>query len=281
MGTWGTAISSNDTFAEIYAEYIDLYNAGLSISEITEKLKIKNKDIIEDYEENHNFWFAIAKAQWECKNLDLEVYKKVKLIIESGANLELWKELGASPKDLNKRHNYLEKFLLELKTKKDKPRQRKKKLKFQPVFEKGECITYKFSNGNYGGAVVIETDNNYGYNLIATTRINSSNKPYISDFINSEILVLNYEKWENTLCISWYLPIKHKKVANLIETIGKIDILHNYDISNSAYGYVGDFNIWFIESTESQFIWEKTFSKSPKIKTIKELTKNKGWKFWL
>ena len=31
MGTWGTGISSNDTFADIYDEFFDLYNDGLSV----------------------------------------------------------------------------------------------------------------------------------------------------------------------------------------------------------------------------------------------------------
>jgi len=34
MGAWGIAISSNDTYADIYGEFFDLYNDGLDIAEI-------------------------------------------------------------------------------------------------------------------------------------------------------------------------------------------------------------------------------------------------------
>ena len=65
MGSWGTGISSNDTFADIYGQFIDLYNEGLSVSEITKKLIVENQDAINDAEEASNFWFAIANGQWK------------------------------------------------------------------------------------------------------------------------------------------------------------------------------------------------------------------------
>ncbi len=273
MGAWGTAISSNDTFADIYADFFDLYNEGLTVEEITEKLLNKNQDMIESHEDNHDFWFAIAQAQWECKSLDPVVLNRVKHIIDSGSNFELWKELEASDSDIKKRKKVLEKFLLDLQSERAKPRIRKKKIKLSHVFEKGDCITFKFSTGNFGGAVILEAVDGLGYNLIASTRINKQTKPTIEDFINSEVLILNYENWDNKLCVNWYFPKWHKKVANLIEKIGRIDIGFVYDVSNTDYGLMGDFNIWIIETAESQFIWEKTFPKPPKIKTIKGLTK--------
>ena len=37
MGTWGRGISSNDTYADIYDEFFELYDDGLSVKEITER----------------------------------------------------------------------------------------------------------------------------------------------------------------------------------------------------------------------------------------------------
>ena len=70
MGAWGTAISSNDTYADIYGKFFDLYNDGLDVSEISKNLIADNQETINDKDNCNNFWFALAKAQWECKQLD-------------------------------------------------------------------------------------------------------------------------------------------------------------------------------------------------------------------
>ena len=44
MGTWGTGLSSNDTFADIYGQFIEQYNEGQDVKEITNQLLSANKD---------------------------------------------------------------------------------------------------------------------------------------------------------------------------------------------------------------------------------------------
>ena len=51
MGTWGTGLSSNDTFEDIYSEFIGMYNSGLEISEITNSILSDNVDLQNDYED--------------------------------------------------------------------------------------------------------------------------------------------------------------------------------------------------------------------------------------
>jgi len=74
MGAWGTAISSNDTYADIYGEFFDFYNDGLDVAEISQKLIAANQETINDKDDCNNFWFALAKAQWECKQLDKDIF---------------------------------------------------------------------------------------------------------------------------------------------------------------------------------------------------------------
>src|SRR5689334_18779357 len=85
MGTWGTGLSSNDTYADIYDSFFELYNDGLNVDEISKKLIKENQEIIDDQDDANNFWFALAKAQWECKDLNREILEKVRHIIESGS----------------------------------------------------------------------------------------------------------------------------------------------------------------------------------------------------
>lgn len=281
MGAWGTAISSNDTFADIYGEFFDLYNDGLDVAEISSKLISDYQETINDSHDCHNFWFALAKAQWECKQLYKDIFDRVKRIVETGADLEVWRQLDAHEKDIKKRKVVLDKFLADLKNERPKAKSRKKKIIRQPVFEKGDCLTFKLENGNYGGAVVLEAikDGEYGHNLIATTRINQPNKPTRKDFETAEVLVMNYASWDNKLVVQWYLPIRHKLMAHLIEKVDTIDVQIDYDIKNSLNGFVNDFDTWVIQVADQQFKSEESKPRSTKKQTIKELTKIRSGNF--
>lgn len=283
MGAWGTAISSNDTYADIYDEFFALYNEGLSVEDISKKLIADNQEIINEPDDCNNFWFAIAKAQWECKEPNTEILEKVRKIIETGLDLEVWRRLDADEKDIKKREVVLDKFLADLQTERPKAKSRKKKVIKQPPFEKGDCLTFKLTNGNYGGAVVLEAikDTEHGYTLIATTRINQPTKPTKNDFENAEVLIANYANWDNNFNIKWYLPIRHKQIAHLIEKIDTIEVQINYDNNKSMNGFVADFVMWIIKVADQQFESEKTKPKPTTKLTIKELTKKKGkWKLW-
>jgi hypothetical protein len=282
MGAWGIAISSNDTYADIYGEFFELYNDGLDVSEITKKLIAGNKEILKDKYDCNNFWFALAKAQWECKQLDKDIFDRVKTIVETGTDLEVWQQLDADEKDIKKRKVVLDKFLADLQTERLKAKSRKKKIIRQPVFEKGDCLTFKLENGNYGGAVVLEAikDSEYGQNLIAITRINQQNKPTKKDFENAEVLVINYASWDNKPVVQWYLPTRHTQTAHLIEKAAKIDVQIDYDINKSMNGFVADFDIWVIQVADQQFKSEETNPRSKTKQTIKELTKKNKWKLW-
>ena len=191
MGAWGTGISSNDTYADIYEQFIDLYNEGLSVTEITNRLINENQETINLEEDAPNFWFAIANGQWECKALDKEIFSKVEYLINSGEDIRIWKELEASPKDLKLRENVLKKFLLKLQTDKENPRKRTKKKFYNSIYQKGDCLTYLMDNGNYGGAFVLsdEQQTETGTNYIALTTIDLLTKPTLDDFKSAEVYI--------------------------------------------------------------------------------------------
>jgi hypothetical protein len=128
MAIWGTGISMSDTYGDIFGAFIQMYNEGMTVKEISEKLTAENQDIINDGEESDNFWFALARAQWECKELDPAVLERVKNIVESGADIELWHFLKMDDEDIEARKGVLVRFLREIQTEKFKPRPRKSKL---------------------------------------------------------------------------------------------------------------------------------------------------------
>ena len=250
MGTWGTAISSNDTFADIYDEFFDLYNEGNSVQQVTDKLINENQETINDLTDSNNFWFALAKAQWECKELDRKIFEKVENIILSGKDLEIWKECDASSSELKKREKVLNEFLTKLNSEKTKARTRKKKKLYNSIFEKGDCLTYRMENGKYGGAFVLtdEKQTEIGGNFIAITTIEQKHQPKIEDFINAEILIQRIKKsivkdnkiieqWFEDEQIALFFASSFKKDFN-IEVIGNLKIHNDYQIKrNSFFGF--------------------------------------------
>ncbi len=288
MRAWGTAISSNDTYADIYDEFFELYNDEFEVEEISQRLIQANQETINDPDDCNNFWFALAKAQWECKQLDTKLYSRVKTIVDTGVDIEVWRQLDADEKDLKKRKIVLDKFIAEISTEKPKAKARKKKKEpkiLQPVFAKGDCITFKLANGNYGGAVVLEAiyDTEYGNNLIAATRINQQSKPTLDDYRNSTVLVLNFAMWKDSPNIHWYSPIRHKNVENLIEVVGQIKVDKTYTYYNgntTEFGSCADFDVWIIGGINRQLDFELSNNKSDKIIKIKELIGISKWKFW-
>lgn len=243
MGTWGTGLSSNDTYPEIYTQFVDLYNDGLSVSEITKSLIDENQETINIEEDAPNFWYAIANAQWECKALDREVFLKVENIIDSGKDIKIWKELDASPADLKTREKVLKKFLSKLRTEKDEPRKRTKKKLYNSIFKKGDCLVYKMDNGNYGGAFVLtdEQETEVGTNYIAITTIDKSDKPSIEDFKIADVYVKRVnemsvkgieinEVWVDQPQIGGFSALLFKNHGIDIEVIGQLPMHNDYKI---------------------------------------------------
>jgi hypothetical protein len=159
VGAWGTDIDQNDTFADVYAGFFDLYNNGASPEYASKEVQESFADYFDDYEDSSNSWFALAYAQWETKSLDTAVFEKVRDIITNGLDLKLWEELGAGKDNLQSRTKALDAFLEELSTeRKTKKRRKRPKHDFHtnklveleaPDNEKVFTVTEEFSDGKY------------------------------------------------------------------------------------------------------------------------------------
>ncbi len=134
MGTWNNKIDGNDTFQNIYQNFFDLYNQGQNPIDISKQIQDDFAELFNDYDDRNNSLFGLALAQWETKSLDPTTFKQVKDIIETNNELEVWKDLGAGEKTLQKRKKELEKFLSQISTERAKPKRRvRPKLEFEMV----------------------------------------------------------------------------------------------------------------------------------------------------
>jgi hypothetical protein len=285
MGTWGTGIKDSDAFADVYSEFFDLYNKGGQPDTISKKIVSDNWEILEIEEEKNSLWFALALAQWETKSLDPKVLSTVEEIVSSGADLKIWLGLGASEQDIKKRKITLDTFLKKIKSDRPKAKPRKRVKSKTPIFAKGDCLVFKMTNDNYGGALVLASDNNpeTANNLIATTRLNQSNKPTLKDFENAEVLICNFGQWQDKVDVTWYMPdLFYKDYSDIYDSVGRIKVDLEYDTKNyDGKGYLFKpswTSGWSMnDSAEKQFESEKTRPKPTTTITIRQLTKKEKW----
>lgn len=288
MGTWGTAIKDNDAFADIYSEFFDQYNNGGQPNSISKNIIEKHWEILEIEHEKNSLWFALGLAQWETRSLDIEVLMKIEEIVNSGEELAIWLELGASESDIKKRRISLEKFLQKLKLDRPKAKPRKRAKLRVPIFATGDCLSFKMANGNYGGALVLAADFNpeTAYNLVATTRINQLTKPTLDDFERSEVLVCNFGSWDDKAEVTWYMPdLYFKNYSELYEVVGRVTVDVVYEVSSLGEGYLFQpsftsgwmMNYMIEKQLESEEIKPKP-SKSLKLKQL--IKRSKYWKLW-
>ena len=271
MGTWGLNILDTDTSNGVYQDFMEMYAIDTPIKEINKSIFEENQCSIHDKYDCNNFWFGLALAQWETMTLEDSVYNKVEEIITSGNDLKIWEELDASSADLKRRKKELNKFLVKISKVRKRPIA-KKSIKIEPIFKKGDCLVFKLNNGNYGGCVILESVNDlndqfgYGKNLVAVTRMNSTELPTENCFFKQEILKINYCETtvENArLKIIWYTPDLFKKnYRHLFTKVGQISVERKYCYSdNEFWGGAG----WHMikEYTDKQFEHEKLGTEKP------------------
>lgn len=144
MGTWDISIEGNDTFQDIYSNFMERYNSGDDPRQIKHDILSDFADYFADSDDHNNALFGLSKALWETKSLDNETLDKVKEIIKSDSDLGLWRDLGATDEIIKKRKGRLDKFLKTISTEKDKPKRRVKK-KFE--FERKELVKLASPDG--------------------------------------------------------------------------------------------------------------------------------------
>lgn len=152
MGCWGMGMTQSDEFCAHYHNFMKEYDNGKAVSEITAGILARYQAEFDDDDGiMHDVYFALAKAEWMCGEQSALILNRVKEIIESRANIEFYRELEATEKDLTVRHRNLEKFLTMIQTPREKPRKRKRSapavVKTFPPLEIGDCFAYRFDGG--------------------------------------------------------------------------------------------------------------------------------------
>ncbi len=252
MGSWGTAIQSNDTSLQVYWLFFDLFNKGHEVKEISEKLISDNRDTIDDEDDCCNFWLVLAKAQWETGQLDPVILARVEDIIMNDKDLAAWERLGADKKQLESRKQRLEKLLALIQSENKKPKKRKKPPR--QIFQKGECLVFKMKATDpdisyYTGAIVLEVDEEV--NLVAKVGVQKLSVPVIEDFIPYQQKLNSLEKISDMFVgefkigfPGWYLVRTFSKYKKDITSAGVLDLSVSFGSSEETEGRFGTGSNW-------------------------------------
>ena len=203
-------------------------------------------------EDNTDEWFAYALCLWECKSLTENILSVIENIISSGIDIKNWQELGAEPKEVEKRKKLLKELLAQLHSEK-KTAKRRIKPKVGPApFKKGDLIAFKLENGNYGASVCLfqsEGNQEIATNVFAISRINQPDLPTKKDIMKSHIVIKNYGNWKNEpLITSKGLIYKDAKsvqeqieIIHTMHVVGSITI--NKEFEPMQYVFNFDWNL--------------------------------------
>ncbi len=169
MGAWGTGLYQDDTTCDIKDEYITYLQIGITNEEATKKVIEENDWCFEDEEEGALLWFALADTQWKYGRLLDEVKEKAIECIDSGVDLEKWKE--EDEKLYEKRKKVLEELKKKLNSEQP-PEKKVSKMKFfRAHWKVGDILSYQILDEElkdhkwYGKYVLLKVVGTYRSNI--------------------------------------------------------------------------------------------------------------------
>jgi hypothetical protein len=285
MGTWGTGILENDNSNEIYDLYFEHYQNGIKPTEILKLIKKEYNHLDKEDDSICDFWFTIALALWETCSLEKRVFNKVAKCITDETDLKIWAKLEADDETIKERKKVLNKFLKQIQKPREKPKTRKKIIKRPPVFNVGDCISFKLNNGNFGGAIVIKHNGlkeyDYTSNTIILTRLNQEKKPTEADFLKTDLMIMNIGDYRNGYRVTMSLSDNFKFYKDAFFLIGQININRNLStfLEKASPGLTADWRHLQIDVND-QIEFEKNNRKPKKTVSVKKFLNGFKWKFW-
>lgn len=143
MGTWGTAIFSDDLAADVRDEFTDLIAEGLSTTAATGHLVSEYEETLDDCEDGVVFWLAIAATQHKLGRLTARVKNKAIRIIDTGADLARWSENTKA--EINQRRRHLTRLRRQLVDKQPEPKKLRRRTKSSTNFKAGDVVAYRLT----------------------------------------------------------------------------------------------------------------------------------------
>jgi len=228
MGTWGTALYSNDTTLDVKETYMKYLEDQLTNQEAYEKILATFDELMGDTDEEPLFWYALADTQWKVGRLTEEVRQKALEWIAKEGGITLWEESKTGPAGWRKT---LDKLKIKLETEQPKEKRIKKPTAiFQNFWNTGDVYAYQFNtdtakeNGAYDKYMILqkigEEPHNWKEGIVM--RVHVFDKlfdavPSLNDLEGVRLLPLDYPyttpflgmSYKIELCKKREYPIEH------------------------------------------------------------------------
>ena len=232
MGTWGTNVTEDDLSSDVIHDFMDAFNEGKHPVEIRKALEHSYASSLGNTDEEHVFWLALAKVQWDVGALDEDVFQKVKTIVESDIDLISWRERGTLDKNLELRRVALQNFLSKITVPRKNPKKIKKKILHSSHYEKGDVFAFQLSDGRYSAAVVIDAEKQteYGTNVVVKLDLIQNQEPTIGDVVASNVLISTYQSirkdrsLDDRIEVAHYSNYKPRKDIKPGRVLGRIKV---------------------------------------------------------
>lgn len=182
MGAWGTAITSDDTVADVVGHVVDRMKRGDSLLAACEDAERTFRAEINDPDDGPLVWLALAHVQWKFGSVAPRVLERVRGDVSNGRGLERWRE---DPKLLAQRCAALARFLAKIESANPKPSSPPKTVVRLAPFAEGDCLSVLTADGNYTAAIVLKVNNSNpecGTNLVGALDYLSETPPTLEIF---------------------------------------------------------------------------------------------------
>ena len=263
MATDGVKIIDGDLAYDIYAIFMEMYDAGAPIEEIRLAVEVPFDE--EDGFDYEIFVTVYALALWETGQLTASILQEVDEVIARGAGAKLWAE-ECTAKEGKKRQRELEKFREKISKPPKRIRKRRTyKRSTNFIFEENSVLTFKLPNSNYCATILIEVFQHQGkctYNFAEST-YQANSKPTIEHIESGKVIGrrmptgFDYQLGLSIIAIS---PKDLRSFADRFEQIGEIE-LPPASKKVGTYGGARSFES-FCQNWENQVLYTRNLNLS-------------------
>lgn len=266
MGMWGFEFYQNDTALDVRDEFQELFNAGKTAQEITDKLTEDYKSIMGNIDEEPLFWFALADTQWDSGVLLPFVKEKALYWINKDCGIFKYQLTDISAKA------HREKTLADLQAKLLLPQPQMKRAVKRRVYKcqwkLGDVFAYRLESelsqkrGLYGRYFLIQKideDTWYPGHIVPIVYVkitNDTNLPSnVEEYNQSEYVQTWFTKYEDR-----FWPIDMRRPQEDIAEKSKI----NYQVDE--YGFLPQYRVKLLNTSKkvipTKLVYVGNFSNS-------------------
>lgn len=236
MGTWGPAITSDDTVLDIINDMKDRLKAGDALAVATDWILSVYEELLDDADEGPLVWLGIAHIQWQYGLVDPSVQRKIAEDLHLQRGLDRWRE---EPPSLARRLAVLAAFTAKISTPNPKPSRMPKIVRRPAPYPAGACLSILTEDGRYAAAIVLAVDNKdieCGCNLVGVLDYLSASPATAEVFEQRAWLYKHHGNWRGAPDLLWHLPVGFKKESKRFTVIGQTPLRATDPVSATLYG---------------------------------------------